>query len=301
MAEGNFRVSNQGGMWIRKEPVISKETEKVLLPNGHLVTKLADSANPDWWQVRATVQGTDVDGFSNKNLLVAVDGSGASPATGAIGELITKTLAVLKHLAPNAHPNYLQAIREGGPLFEKHGITTPLRMAHFLAQAMTETGAFTVLRESMSYRAPRILEIFGVGHHSAKVTAAEAPSLAHNEHALAERVYGLGNPSKAHELGNTEPGDGFRYRGNGVLQMTGRAAHHRRGLANGLDFEGNPDLATLPEHALKPALQEWADGNLNHFADVSDIRTITLRINGGLNGFKERKEFFAKLLPLLSS
>jgi putative chitinase len=133
------------------------------------------------------------------------------------------------------------------------------------------------------------------------VTAAEAPGLAHNEQALAERVYGLGNPHKANELGNTQPGDGFRYRGNGVLQMTGRDAHRRRGLANGLDFEGNPDLATLPEHALKPALQEWADGNLNHFADVGDIRTITLRINGGLNGFDDRKKHFAELLPLLSS
>lgn len=68
----------------------------------------------------------------------------------------------------------------------------------------------------------------------------------------------------------------------------------------GVDFEGNPDLVTAPEHTLKPALQEWSDGNLNHFADQNDIRTITLRINGGLNGFDGRKGFFAKLLPLLS-
>jgi putative chitinase len=83
--------------------------------------------------------------------------------------------------------------------------------------------------------------------------------------------------------------------------MTGREAHRLKGLANGLDFEGNPDLATLPEHALKPALQEWSEGNLNRFADRNDIRTITLRINGGLNGFKERKEFFALLLPRLEA
>ena len=68
----------------------------------------------------------------------------------------------------------------------------------------------------------------------------------------------------------------------------------------GLDFEGNPDLVTASEHALKPALQEWSDGNLNHFADQNDIRTITLRINGGLNGFDGRKTFFARLLPPLS-
>src|SRR5262245_3790661 len=149
----------------------------------------------------------------------------------------------------------------------------------------------------MSYSVPRMLEIFGVGHHSAKITAAEAPSLAHNEQALAERVYGLGNPHKAQELGNTQPGDGFRYRGNGVLQTTGRDAHRRMGQKCGLDFENNPDLVTMPEHALKPALQEWSDNNLNHFADLNDIRTITLRINGGLNGFDGRKEYLAKLRP----
>jgi len=173
-------------------------------------------------------------------------------------------------------------------------------MAHFLAQAMAETGAFTVLRENMSYSVPRMLEIFGVGHHSAKITATEAPNFAHKPQALSERVYGAGNPKKAKELGNTEPGDGFRYRGNGVLQTTGRGAHRSMGQKCGLDFEGNPDLVTAPEHALKPALQEWSDGNLNHFADVSDIRTITLRINGGLNGFDERKAFFARLKPLLT-
>ena len=186
-------------------------------------------------------------------------------------------------------------------MFEKHGITTPLRMSHFMAQAMAETGRFTVLRENMNYRAPRMLEIFGVGKHSAKITSSEAKTLALNERALSERVYGLGNPKKAKELGNTEPGDGFRYRGNGVLQTTGRDAHRRMGVPFGLDFENNPDLVTTPEHALKPALKEWSDNNLNHFADKNDIRTITLRINGGLNGFDDRKFFFAKLLPLIKN
>src|SRR6266446_1647369 len=207
MADEGFRVKNETGMWIRTEPIVSETTKKVLLPKGQLVTKLADSANPDWWQVRTSFQGADVEGFSNKNLLAAEAGAAPAPVTGSSGELITKTLTVLTHVAPKAHPNYLQAIREGGPLFETNGITTPLRMAHFLAQAMTETGSFTVLRESMSYKVPQMLKIFGVGNHSAKVTAAEAPGLAHNEQALAERVYGLGNPHKAHELGNTQPGD----------------------------------------------------------------------------------------------
>ncbi|MGC2238929.1 MAG: hypothetical protein WA584_22430 [Pyrinomonadaceae bacterium] len=211
---------------------------------------------------------------------------------------LTKTI---KKLAPNIRPNYLDALLEGGSLFNQHGITTTQRMAHFLAQAMQETGAFTVLRENMNFSAPRMLVIFGVGKHSAKITPAEANKLAHQPEAIAERVYGLGNPTKARELGNTKKGDGFAYRGNGILQTTGRGSHHRMGIACGVDFEGNPNLVTAPEHALKPALQEWTEGNLNHFADIDDIRTITIRINGGLNGFPERKAFFKKLLPLLKA
>jgi putative chitinase len=293
MANEQFRVNNSQGMWLRSEPVVKEETKKVLLPNGQIVTKLGNSDNPDWWHISTNVNGEDKDGFSNRHLMVPVDGAGTS-------DLMARTLAAIAHVAPEARENYLEAIRNGGSLFEQHGITTGLRMAHFLAQAMAETGAFKVVRESMSYSVPRMLEIFGVHHHSAKITAAEAPALAHNEHALAERVYGAGNPGKAAELGNTEPGDGFRYRGNGVLQTTGRGAHRAMGQKFGLDFENNPDLLTTPEHALKPALQEWSDGNLNHFADINDIRTITLRINGGLNGFDDRQAFFARLRPLLT-
>lgn len=301
MAEEKFKVSNAGGMWLRSEPVVNDATKKVLLPKGQLVIKLADTAKPDWWRIKTNFAGADVEGFSNKTLMVAAPEAGSSPGTQGMDALMARAVAAITRLAPGAHANYSEAIRRGAPLFQKHGITTPLRMAHFLAQAMHETGNFKILRESMDYRAPRIMEIFGVGHHSAKITAAEAPSLAHNERALSERVYGLGNPSKAHELGNTKPGDGFAYRGNGVLQTTGRGSHRRMGQACGVDFEGDPALVCDPEHALKPALQEWTEGNLNVAADADDIRKITKRINGGFNGLEERKTLFAKLLPLLKT
>jgi putative chitinase len=297
MAQQRFRVSNDLGMWLRSEPVVSEATKKVLLPRGQLVTKLAETSKPDWWRVSTTFQGRDHEGFSKNTLMTAV--ADDDPEPDPVSDLVAKALAALRRVAPGARADYLQAIREGGPLFEQHGITTPRRMAHFLAQAMQETGSFTILRESMNYRAPRILAIFGEGIHSAKVTPAEAEALAHNERALAERVYGLGNPRKARDLGNTEPGDGFRFRGNGVLQMTGRKAHRLRGLANGLDFVNEPELATLPEHALKPALQEWTDGNLNEAADRDDIVKITRVINGGANGLPERRAFFNRLFPLL--
>lgn len=80
--------------------------------------------------------------------------------------------------------------------------------------------------------------------------------------------------------------------------MTGRSAHRKTGQACGVDFEGNPDLATVPQHALT-ALQEWTEGGLNAFADKNDIATITRKINGGFNGLPERKLMFDKVFPLL--
>jgi putative chitinase len=202
-------------------------------------------------------------------------------------------------IIPNALGNYTQAIRQGQELFDQAEINTPLRMAHFFAQTLLETGRFTVLRENMNYSAPRLFDVFGVNHHSAAITHDEAFNLAHHPEQIAERVYGLGNPRKAQELSNTEPGDGFRYRGNGILQMTGRGAHRRTGQACDVDFEGDPDLATAPEHALKPPLQEWTEGRLNIFADKNDISTITLKINGGFNGLADRQVLFNKVFSLL--
>lgn len=208
-------------------------------------------------------------------------------------------IEAVKQVASGASSNYLDAVQAGDALFQQYEITTPLRMAHFLAQALHETGGFKVLRERMNYSAARLVEVFGVNVHSARVTPEEAAQLAGNEEAIAERVYGLYNPSKARELGNVQPGDGFRYRGNGVLQTTGRGNHRKAGVACGVDFEADPDAVTAPEHALKPALFEWGQGNLNAYADQNDIRHITRRINGGYNGFLDRQKWLERLWPLL--
>ncbi|WP_373499825.1 peptidoglycan-binding protein [Desulfococcus sp.] len=208
---------------------------------------------------------------------------------------------IVNRVAPHAQGAYLEAFRQGGPLLAQHGITTPLRVAHFLAQALHETGGLTILRENMKYSAPRLTQIFGVGRHSAAVTAAEAAEIAGHPEKIAERVYGLGNPRKSRELGNTQPGDGFRYRGDGLLQTTGRGAHRRMGDACGLDFEGAPELVTAPEHALKPSLQEWTDNNLNAFADRNDIRTITRKINGGFNGLSDREDCFNRVWAIVKT
>jgi len=210
-------------------------------------------------------------------------------------------IEVVNKLVPNAKDNYSQAIAHGDALFKLHGINTPLRMAHFLAQAMHETGKFTILRENMNYSEKRLLEIFGVNKHSAAITPTEAHAIANQPEKIAEQVYGLGNPKKAKELGNTQAGDGYKYRGNGVLQTTGRGNHKRMGDACGVDFENHPEFVTAPEHALKPALQLWTDFKLNVYADKNDIRTITKIINGGYNGLGDREDLFEKLWPMLKA
>ena len=207
-----------------------------------------------------------------------------------------RPVEIVARIAPRAFPNYTRAFEAGDAQFAARDITTPLRVAHFLAQALHETGRGTVLFESLAYSTPsRLLQIFGVGNHSAAIRPEEAPTLLGKGEELAERVYGLGNPRKARELGNTMPGDGFRYRGGGLLQTTGRANYRRMGQVAKIDFEGAPTLIVDPANALAPALGEWTEGNLNAAADKNDINTITRVINGGINGLPERKALFDEI------
>jgi uncharacterized protein (TIGR02594 family) len=213
-----------------------------------------------------------------------------------------RAVDVVRRVAPRARPSYVAAFEQGDALLFAHGITTRARVAHFLAQVLHETGGLEIEWENMSYGAPRLLEVFGRGCHSASITPGEAQALAHRPEAIAERVYGLGNPSKARALGNTQPGDGFRYRGGGLMQTTGRANYRRMGEKCGVDFEGEPHLVLSAEHALKPALCEWTEGRLNAFADCDDILSISRAINIGNphaprrpNGMEDRVAWYARV------
>ncbi len=213
---------------------------------------------------------------------------------------------VVRRLAPRAHPSYIAALEQGDALLLAHGVTTTARLAHFLAQVLHETGGLEVQWENMSYSGQRLQQVFGAGRHSAGITPGEAQALARRPEAIAERVYGLGNPRKASALGNMQPGDGFRYRGGGLMQTTGRANYRRMGQKCGVDFESQPDLVLAPEHALKPALSEWTDARLNEFADCDDILSISRAINMGNprasrlpNGMSDRIAWYSKVRPLI--
>ena len=91
------------------------------------------------------------------------------------------------------------------------------------------------------------------------------------------------------DLGNVLKGDGVRYKGRGPIQLTGRANYRKYGQELGIDFENNPAIVALPSVGMLVACKYWSENNLNVFADYDDVTTITRRINGGLNGFDDRK------------
>lgn len=173
--------------------------------------------------------------------------------------------------------------------FAKHYNKSLVQTVHFFAQIHHESGGFTIGRENMNYTTTkRIMEIFGSGVHSAKITLDEAKVLVRQPYKLAERVYGILNPTKAKELGNTKIGDGYKYRGGGALQCTGGNDYMKYG---GIELYENPDLITETEYYFTTALKEFdARGIWTLAKDFSrkSIERVTKRVNGGYNGLNDR-------------
>ncbi|MBL9058487.1 MAG: peptidoglycan-binding protein [Mangrovicoccus sp.] len=163
---------------------------------------------------------------------------------------------------PAADPDDVARFAPGiAACFQCHGLTTPLRQAHFLAQ---------------------------IGH--------ESGSLRHVEEIASGTAY-----EGRTDLGNTQPGDGPRFKGRGLIQLTGRANYARFGEAIGRKAEilANPALlATDPALAVEAAGWFWSDRKLNALADRDDLRLITRRINGGLNGLAQRQALLGRIRAL---
>lgn len=201
-----------------------------------------------------------------------------------------RALAVVRRLCPNARPNYVAAFDAGDADFAAAGVTTPLRLAHFLAQVFHETDGLTILVESMNYSAKRMTEVWPRRFPS---VAAAAP-YAHNPRALAEHTYGgrMGN-------GPEGCGDGWRGIGRGGLQCTGKDSYLKFGALLGIDLWGNPDLAIDPRYTLKIALAEWTEKGCNALADRNAIKDVTEKINGGRIGFDDRVKWFDRVWPVV--
>jgi len=205
--------------------------------------------------------------------------------------------AVQAKFAPSAKDNYVKAFQLGQPQLDQAGITTPLRLAHFMAQVLHETGGLTILFESGRYGSNALAKMWDGGNWH-KYFSGRDECLSMGEQCKVDGGEALFNRVYANRMGNGPPasGDGWRYRGRGLMQTTGREGYRKAGPA----FEADPDLVVDPQHALTPALDEWTRDGLNAAADANDIHVITLRINGGLIGLNERKAWFAKIWPFIT-
>ena len=179
-------------------------------------------------------------------------------------------------------------------LFNKFNVNTQLRLAHFLGQLQHESG-LKPIEENLRYSAKRLTEVFGKYFPTLEI----ANQYAMQPQKIANRVYSgrMGN-------GNEASGDGYRFRGRGFLQITGRnnyTALTKWAKANGIDadYVNNPDLLLRESDALIAALWFWTANDLNKYADKDDILTITKRINGGLTGINDRKSKTLKYYNLL--
>lgn len=225
-----------------------------------------------------------------------------TPTRGDLARLFARPSSVAKARIYDDYVNTLTS-PDGLSLLDRYGITTAKRWNALVATWAPETGNFTVLRESGSYTASRILQVFGAGRHSAGVTPSEARKLAGNGPALFERVYGLGNPRKAKELGNHQKGDGWKFRGWSYNQITGRWAFENKAKKIGCSVD---EMIASPVHGLHAALIEWDEKGCNGYADRGDIVSIRKLINAGslkvstsrLNGLPEMRAAYADATKL---
>lgn len=207
-----------------------------------------------------------------------------------------KAIDVVKKFAPNAKQPYVDAFTDPGGLIAAAKIDTPLRLAHFMAQCLHETGSFSLLVESGRYSEKALGKMWDSGNwhkyfkDRAEMVAMAAQCAVDGGEALFSLVYGS-------RMGNGPPAtkDGWRYRGRGIIQTTGRDSYARYGKQCGVPFEADPDLVTSGEHALKPALAEWSGKSLNDAADRNDITAVTRGINGGTVGLADRKALFGQV------
>ena len=187
------------------------------------------------------------------------------------------------------------------------GIDTPLRMAAFLAQVGHESGGLTLLEENLNYSAEGLANTFpkryakrlqnglyaknSVGRYlptDLAIKIARKPVL------IASWTYAdrMGN-------GSVESQEGWKYRGRGILQITGKSNYAELTLNTGIDFVSNPDLLKEPAYALISACFFWKSNNLNRFADKKDILSLSKAINGGIIGLEHRKALYEKACKTL--
>lgn len=175
---------------------------------------------------------------------------------------------------------------------KRYQINTPARLASFLAQIGIESMQLNRTSESLNYSTPaRLMEVWPKRFPSLLSTVGYTG----NAIKLANKVYAgrMGN-------GDEASGDGYKYRGRGLIQLTGRDNYEACGAALGYNLIDNPPLVESPAVACQSAGWFWDKRNLNKFADYGDQVLITQRVNGGVHGLAERKAMFEIAMRVLA-
>jgi putative chitinase len=146
-----------------------------------------------------------------------------------------------------------------------------------------ESAHFCKVQENLNYSADALLRVWPTHFNKLNVD-----QYAHNPQKIANRAY-------ANRMGNGDEasGDGWRYAGKGLIQLTGKDNYRHFGQSSGLDVLNHPELLLVALHAVESACWFWTVNDLNHYADLEDITSISKHINGGALGLTERKAMYA--------
>jgi putative chitinase len=173
-----------------------------------------------------------------------------------------------------------------------YDINTPPRVAAFMAQCAHESGGFRALKENLNYKAASLRRVFPKYFPNDDI----ANQYAGKQEMIANRVYGgrMGN-------GPEESGDGYRYCGRGLIQLTGRSNYQAFADSIETHIDDLPEYLATFEGAVQSACWFWESNNLNQFADKGDILTMTKRINGGTIGLEDRTAHYQHALHVMGA
>ena len=202
------------------------------------------------------------------------------------------TLDQLKQLLPK-NPYVQQWHHALEQLLPDYEINTPKRIAAFIAQCAHESAGFTALKENLNYKAATLRKIFPK-YFPDDALANRYASMPNKQEAIANKVY-------ANRMGNgpEESGDGYRFCGRGLIQLTGRDNYSWFAASLGISVEEASEYLQTFEGAAQSACWFWETNKLNQWADAGDILTLTKRINGGTIGLEDRKKHYEHALHVL--
>ena len=188
---------------------------------------------------------------------------------------------------------WFEAIEE---IFPKYEINTVERIAGFIAQCAHESNNFRSLEENLNYSEDALLRVFG--RYFGKAPKASASEYARNPEMIANRVYN--DEFRKYKMGNTQPGDGWMFRGRGLKQLTGRENYTKFGKSVKMSAEQAAEYVTTEKGAIESACWFWNNKKLNAIADQCDIVKMTKKINGGDIGLADRTSRYENAMELLT-